>query len=76
MKAGSLILASSTVLRTRYLTTKIYGLGPRPLLELFCDLIAASSLAMDQLEAYGRLDADFIRSHGADKLPPNIRIVK
>jgi hypothetical protein len=75
MMAGSLSLPSSMVLRARHLTFAIRALGPRPLHELFCDLIVASSAALDLLEAYARLDPQIVRQLGGDKLP-GLQVVK
>lgn len=71
----SATLASSIALRLRHLAARVHALGPNPLFQMMCEL-SGSSAALARFEAYAALDADFIRSHGADKLPPNIRIVK
>jgi hypothetical protein len=54
--------------RMRYLAGRIYGLGPRPLYELFCEIDAGADLHA-VLEAYARLPAEFIAAHGGDRLP-------
>lgn len=71
----SATLASSIALRLRHLAARVHALGPNPLFQMMCEL-SGSSAALARFEAYAALDADFIRAHGADKLPPNIRIVK
>ncbi len=76
MKAGSLILPSSTVLRARHLTTAIYALGPTPTFELLCDLIAASSATLDVLETYARIDPEILDQYNGRELPPLLHRVK
>lgn len=54
--------------RLRLLAAKIHRLGPRPLYELLVELQAGAPL-VPRLERYAELPADFIRSHGGDRLP-------
>jgi hypothetical protein len=77
MTAGSISLSSAR-LRIRYLTTTIYQLGPRPLFECHCDIIAASSGALDILERYGGLAGygDLITANHGRELAPNLWVVK
>jgi hypothetical protein len=77
MSAGSIMLSSAT-LRIRHLTWTIYQLGPRPLYECHCDLVAMSSGALDVLESYGGLAAygDFIAANHGRDLPPIVHLVR
>jgi hypothetical protein len=60
--------------RLRYLAGAVHSLGPRPLFELFRELVAGRDL-MQRLERYAQLDADFIRALGGDQLPSRARLV-
>ena len=55
--------------RLRHLAQQIHRLGERPLYELFRELEAGAPL-LPRLEAYARLDPEFIRALGGDRLPP------
>ena len=51
----------------------LHRLGPRPVAELLIEIAhgtGQSALIADRIEAYSRLDADFIRAVGGDKFPP------
>jgi|HubBroStandDraft_1064217.scaffolds.fasta_scaffold953927_1 hypothetical protein len=54
--------------RLTYLARRIHALGERPLLELLRELDGGAPLH-ERLEAYARLDRDFIRALDGDKLP-------
>jgi hypothetical protein len=54
--------------RLRYLATRVHALGVRPLAELFIELESGAEFA-DRVEAYARLDGDFIRALGGADLP-------
>jgi hypothetical protein len=77
MTAGSVLLSSISP-RTRYLAATIHAMGPRPLYECICDLIVASSGALDIIERYAGLQSygDFIAANGGRELPPIVHLVK
>jgi hypothetical protein len=74
----SLSIPSSRALRLRAITSRIRGLGDRPLYELFAELTALSSAVMPRLEAYSALTLydDLIEAHGGRDLPPTMRVIK
>ena len=69
---------TSTTLRLRALTPRIRQLGDRPLYELLCELVSLSSMAMDRVEACGRLGlhADFMAANNGRDLPPAVWLVR
>jgi hypothetical protein len=64
----SLTLPSSITPRLRYLAERLYGLGPRPLYEYLAEIIQGEP-ALERLEAFARLPAALIASHGGDRMP-------
>jgi len=75
MSAASITIASSIAIRLRYLAGRVHDLGPRPLFELFCELVDGAD-PVSRFEAYSLLDADFIRANGGDVLPRTVWVVK
>jgi hypothetical protein len=71
----SATIASSIAIRLRYLAGRLHALGPRSIYEIMCEIVGGAD-PMQRLETYARLDADFIREHGGDVLPPPVRRIK
>jgi hypothetical protein len=63
--------------RVHLLAAHIYALGPRPLAELFIELMAGAE-PHDALERYARLSplAGFIAANGGDRLPARARALR
>lgn len=59
--------------RIRHLAARIHPLGPRPLAELLIELDRGADL-MPRLEAYARIDGNFIRALGGDQFPQLRRV--
>jgi hypothetical protein len=60
--------------RLRALTARLHALGPRPLLELFCELLSGADLA-DRLEAYAAINPEILAALGGMSLPPPVQPV-
>jgi len=61
--------------RFERMVERVHALGPRPLAELLAEIATATGrpdIIADRVEAYARLDADFIRFLGGDKFLPNV----
>ncbi len=54
--------------RLQRLASLIHELGPRPLYELFCELVAGRD-PLPRIEAYAELDGDIVAALGGDRLP-------
>ena len=52
--------------RLRHLVGRVHDLGPRPLYELFRELIAGAD-PLPRIERYAELDAGFIQALGGDQ---------
>ena len=53
----------------------LHRLGPRAVAELLTEIATATGepgLIADHVEAYARLDPDFIRAIGGDRFPPSV----
>jgi hypothetical protein len=63
--------------RAYLLGARIHDLGPRPLAELFIELLAGAD-QHDTLERYARLSplAGFIAANGGDRLPARARALR
>jgi hypothetical protein len=63
--------------RVHLLAAHIHKLGPRPLAELFIELMAGAE-PHDALERYARLSplAGFIAANGGDRLPARARALR
>ena len=62
-------------LRVYAMADRLHQLGPLPISELFVELIDIFGAPVWQrLEAYSRLDPQFIRAMGGDRLAPDIEI--
>ena len=70
------ILPSSTELRLRHLAQQVYDLGPRPLHELMCQIVAGDGEPMALFERYGALPADLIRAYRGDQFPPRLFLLR
>jgi hypothetical protein len=71
-------LSAPVALRLRHLSSKIYALGPKPLYELLCEIVAGSDPA-SRIETYAKLHSDygeFIHENGGSDLGPNLRLVR
>jgi len=69
--------AALTTTRLRFLAQEIHGIGPRPLLELFGEIVAGAE-PISCIERYGRLSfeyGDFIRALGGDQFPQQLFVV-
>jgi hypothetical protein len=60
--------------RVHLLAARVHDLGPRPLAELFLELLAGAD-PVERIEVYAALPADFIRALGGDRLPASARRV-
>lgn len=56
-------------LRRRYLVTRLHALGPSPL-SCFLAEIESGARFQDTLEAYARIDPQFVRALGGADFPP------
>ena len=68
-------MAGPDKLRRQHLAARIRQLGPRPLLELIEEVLAAVSSsyhgAIDEIiETYARLNPDLVKAIGGDRFPP------
>jgi hypothetical protein len=61
--------------RVHLLAARVHDLGPRPLAELFLELLAGAD-PVERIEVYAALPADFIRALGGDRLPASARAVR
>jgi hypothetical protein len=61
--------------RLHLLAARVHDLGPRPLAELFLELLAGADPVV-RIEVYAALPADFIRALGGDRLPASARAVR
>jgi hypothetical protein len=67
----------ATIPRSRVylLAARVHDLGPRPLAELFLELLVGAD-PVERIEVYAALPADFIRALGGDRLPASARAVR
>ena len=69
-------ITQSDVVRLRYLSQKIYQLGPRPVHELLLELATGSSGVINVAETYAAIDEAILDRFGGRFLPPVARRVK
>src|SRR5437016_1218501 len=55
---------AQNALRLRFLATRLYALGPKPLFHFFLDEVERGADLRSHLEEYAALPAKFIRAHG------------
>jgi hypothetical protein len=60
--------------RLRRLASLVHQLGPRPLFELFRELVAGAD-PLARIEAYGAIDPDILEALGGDRFPDLLRAV-
>ena len=61
--------------RFERMVERVHALGVRPLAEMLAEIAAATGrpdIVADRIEAYARLDVDFLRFLGGDKFLPNV----
>jgi hypothetical protein len=58
--------------RVHLLAARIYALGPRPLAELFIELLSGAD-PLSRIERYAELDPAIVAAVGARDLPPPAR---
>jgi hypothetical protein len=74
--ASSVTVASSIALRISALAVRLHRLGPRPIYEWACEVVAGSSNPLGRLEVFAALDPHTVAVLGGDRMPPNIYRVK
>lgn len=62
-----------TDVRLKHLARRIHALGPRPIFELFHELLAGADVC-ERIEAFAEIDADLVRDHGANEFPPSLTV--
>ena len=61
--------------RLRHLARQVHALGPRPLYELFRELVAGAD-PQDRIQAFADIDADFVHALGGDQFFPLIAVIE